>query len=251
MNRLIKIISAFILLFSTSIAGTIDPRTPDSKYVDYGTKFKYIYQICGKYEDGGPFCASAVAIGDHWLLTAAHVVKNVKTCVVYNSDIKYQIEEVIVHKDFDTSFGIADIAICYSPKSLDLEFYPSLYEDDNEIGKLCSISGYGVTGTFLGGEKLSDGKRRAGSNIIDSIEKDLLICSPSKHSERTELEFLICHGDSGGGLFIGAKLAGINSCVISKKGPPNSVYGNDAGHTRVSKFAPWIKSIIQNRHDRP
>jgi hypothetical protein len=243
MNRLLLLISPLILLCSSLFAGTIDPHTPDEKYVTYGTKFEYVYQICGKYEDDGNFCASAVAINDHWLLTAAHVVKNSKTCVVFNSEEKHQIDEVIIHKDFETSFGVADIALCKTSKKLGLKFYPSLYEDSDEVGKVCSISGYGVTGTFANDIKISDGKRRAGSNIIDETQKDLLICSPSK-AGRTELEFLICHGDSGGGLFIGNKLAGINSCVLAINRSPKSIYGDEAGHTRISKFVPWIRSVI-------
>jgi hypothetical protein len=64
---------------------------------------------------------------------------------------------------------------------------------------------------------------------------------------RTELEFLICSGDSGGGLFINKKLAGINSCVLAADKKPNSSYGDDAGHTRISKYVPWIKQKIEEK----
>jgi hypothetical protein len=251
MNRLFKIISLCSILISFTIfAGTIDPNTPDSKYIEYGSKFEYVYKICGTYKDDTKFCASAVAIDDHWLLTAAHVVKDAKLCNVSNNDIAYEIDDIIIHKDFETSFGVADIAICHTSKKLGLKFYPALYENTDEVGNICSISGYGITGTFSSKTKISDGKRRSGSNVIDYIEKDLLICSPSKNKDKTELEFLICHGDSGGGLFIGNKLAGINSCVMSKNRSPNSIYGDESGHTRISKFVPWIKSI-QNRQNKP
>ena len=226
-----------------SISGTIDPYVSDDKYVSYGKDFIYVGKICGIYNSGEKFCASAVAIDDHHILTAAHVVNGSKSCLVYFNNKEYCISNVIVHKDFDhKKYGVADIAIGYSEKSFELEFYPELYTDTDEIGKLCCMSGYGFHGTFNTGAKFYDGKKRAGSNVIDHIEKDLLICSPSKLGDhkRTSLEFLIASGDSGGGLFIANKLAGINSCVMAIDRVPSSKYNEESGHTRISKFVPWI-----------
>lgn len=241
-NFLVTLITTIALSIEL-FAGTRDPLTPDEKYVEYGKDFHYVLNLCGIYDDGGLFCASSVAISPRIVLTAAHVVKNAKHCgiSINNSDV-ILIDKIICHDDFNGNFGQADIAICYLSKDLKLDFYPSLYETNDEVGKLCCISGYGLTGTFKTGQSVSDGKRRAGSNIIDSVEKDLLICTPSqRHSiDRTSLEYIICSGDSGGGLFIDGKLAGINSCVMSIGKHPTSVYGEEAGHTRISKFLPWI-----------
>ena len=69
--------------------------------------------------------------------------------------------------------------------------------------------------------------------------------APSKNNERmTELEFLIGSGDSGGGLFLDGKLAGINSCVLAIDKKPNSTYSDESGHTRVSKYIDWINLTI-------
>lgn len=242
---MIKYIAAlflFTLAFSICYGGTIDPNIPDAKYIEYAEDFAYVGKLCGLYEDGTRFCASAVAIDDHHILTAAHVVKNSQSCVVYFKDKEFCLKSVIIHKDFETKFGVADIAIGYSKESFDLEFYPALYNDEDEVGKVCSISGYGITGTFTTGAMISDQKRRAGSNIIDNIDEDMLICSPSKPHEhnRTSLEFFIASGDSGGGLFIGNRLAGINSCVMAVDRSPSSKYNEESGHTRISKFITWI-----------
>lgn len=238
----------FLLVSLISYAGTIDPNIPDEKYITYAKDFKYVYKICGTNNDGKLFCASAVAIGPHWILTAAHVVNNQRTCILHREDKAYSVKEIVVHKDFEVDgFGKADIAIGYIEEDLGLDFYPPLYEDDDEVGKVCSISGFGLTGTFNTGVINSDNIQRAGSNHIDFIDRDLLICSLSR-DKKTSLEFLIASGDSGGGLFIGNKLAGINSCVLAKDKNPNSNYGDESGHTRISKFFPWIKSIIAKKN---
>lgn len=237
----------FILLFFCIVAesGTIDPNVPDNKYIEYAKNFHYIVRIGGIENDGSQFAASAVIIDKKHILTAAHVVEKCKSCWIILDDKKINITEIIYHQDFDRDkFGFADIAIGKSKEDLILNFYPELYSESDEVGKVCCISGFGLTGNFNKGATHSDGLRRAGSNVIEDIYNDLLICSPSKGSSdnKTELEFLIGSGDSGGGLFIDGKLAGINSCVMCEPGnSPNSSYGDDGGHTRISKYIDWIR----------
>jgi hypothetical protein len=252
------------ILYSLSYGGTIDPSTPDSKYVEYGSKFHSVVKICGSYEDGRLFCASACLIDDYNFLTAAHVVHGAAVCYVTVEDIKFPIKRIIINKHFkdpamsplmdlleetnpeeeveQKEFGFGDLAIGYSEKPFGLKYYPPLYEKEDEAGKLCSISGYGLTGTFYTGIKKSDNKKRAGSNKVDITSGDKIICSPSKKydSSYTSLEFMIGSGDSGGGLFIDGKLAGINSCVMAIGRSPSSKYGEESGHTRISKFIGWI-----------
>lgn len=244
-----KIIFIIFIVFINmhSNAGTIDPSVSDAKYIAYAKDFKYVGRLCGSYDDpeNSRFCASAVAIDDHHILTAAHVVKGSSSCFFYLGDKEFCINEMIIHKDFDKDeFGIADIAIGYCEESFDLEFYPALYETDDEVGKVCSISGYGFHGTFKTGAHWHDNKKRAGSNVIDGVQKKMLICSPSKIGDknRTELEFLIASGDSGGGLFIGHRLAGINSCIMAVDSSPSGKYNEESGHTRISQFVEWIKN---------
>jgi len=254
MNKFLIIMAFCFSFFINSInAGTIDPFTDDAKYVEYGKKIKYVYQLCGVYQNQSLFCASGVAINDRWVLTAAHVIKNAKLCGLNNELNKETIlvEDFFVHENFDDEFGVADIGLVYLSKDLNLDFYPSLYDKDDEVGKLCCISGYGLTGTFFTGQIKGDNIKRAGSNIIDSIDKHLLLCSPSLIEGTTELEFLIASGDSGGGLFIDGKLAGINSCVFrNSTARPKSAYGSDAGHTRISLYTDWIKKTIQQKKEK-
>jgi hypothetical protein len=252
MNKLIKnLLAGFLIgLISSVNAGTIDPDTPDEKYVEYGKKFECVLELMGSYqEDGQLFSASSVAIDPRWVLTAAHVVKNSRFVFLYDEKNKraVMIDEVICHKDFEERrFGFSDIALCHTTADIGLENYPKLYENKDEVNKICAIAGYGQTGTFFSGIKGGDKKRRGGSNKIDKIENDLLICTPSV-LDKTELEFLIGSGDSGGGLFIDGKLAGINSCITAIDKKPDSTYNDDSGHTRISNFLDWINENTKKK----
>jgi hypothetical protein len=234
------VVLLLILLAASVYGGTRDPDTSDEKYTEFGKKFIYIYKICGTYENNENFCASAVAIDKNHLLTAAHVVTGSRICKIIEDENIYIVNKIVCHKDFKKeNFGFYDIAILRVEENLKIDGFPELYTDSDELNKQCTISGYGITGTFETGIITSDGKRRAGSNTIDKIENDLLICSPSKEN-KTKLEFLIGSGDSGGGLFIGNKLAGINSCVMTMDKKTNSDYGDESGHTRISNHYEWI-----------
>lgn len=237
-----------ILLSTISIvsAGTIDPNTSDSKHLEYGAKFPSVVKLCC-FDGVGLSCGSAVIIDPHWILTAAHVVENCETWTITTEDKKYKISKMIIYPKYESEkFGYHDIALGYVEDELKLGYYPTLYSNDDEIGKVCSMAGWGFTGTFNTGIKISDGKRRGGSNFIDGTERNVLVCSPSKrHNKFTELEFLIGSGDSGGGLFIDGKLAGIHSSVLAIDKKPDSTYTDESCHTRISLYVDWINSIIK------
>lgn len=232
----------FFIVNSLSYGGTIDPNIPDQKYLDFGSEFYCVVKLCGTYEDNTMFCASGVVIEKNFVLTAAHVVKGYKTCYVKIGEEKFPLKNIVIHKDFESKFGVADIAIGYCENGFGLEHYPPLYTEGKEEGKVASIAGWGLTGNFNTGANKSDNKLRAGSNIIDGTDQDMLICSPSKYGTdgHTALEYMIGSGDSGGGLFIEGKLAGINSCVMAVGRSPMSKYGEESGHTRVFNFLKWI-----------
>ncbi|NBW58713.1 hypothetical protein EBR43_13250, partial [bacterium] len=231
---MIKKLILFSLVFFTMnvFAGTRDPSVSDDKYIEHGKQFNFVGQLEGSYKDGSMYMGSAVAIDDHHILTAAHVVKTSISATFIIDKKQFIIRDIKYHKNFDPDrFGPGDIAIGYSTKSFGLDKYPDLYVSDKEVGSECSIAGYGITGTFETGAKNSDLKLRAGTNIIDEIENDVLVCSASE-TNKTKLEFLIASGDSGGGLFIDGKLAGINSSIMTSDKNPNSSYNDESCHTR-------------------
>lgn len=248
MLRCILVFVCLLISIPNSNAGTRDPLVSDSKHIEYGQKFKYVYKVCGIYENGKLFCGSAVVIDKRWALTAAHVIKDCKTSTIGDDkDQKIYVEKVFIHNLFDEdNIGSPDIALLYLEQQVVLDFYPSLYEKKDEEKKNCSISGFGRTGTFKTGATNFDDKKRAGSNTVEYIEADRLVCIASKRSEKpTELEFLIASGDSGGGLFIDGRLAGINSMVMAVDKKPDSSYGDESAHTRISSHIGWIRETMR------
>jgi hypothetical protein len=253
MKKLLMILFSTFIIYANCHAGTIDPQVSDEKYVVYGSKFQNVAKICCL--ENGPegvltSCGSAVIIDSHWAVTAAHVVFSSKQCSIKIKDKSYEITKTIVHPEFKNNvFGYHDIALCYIKEPIKLDFYPELYEDKDEVGKVCSIAGWGFTGTFITGSTRHDNKRRAGSNVIDKTERTNLVCSPSPKGVRhTELEFLIASGDSGGGLFIDNKLAGIHSSVLASDKVPDSTYTDESCHTRISLYVKWIKEHVKRKN---
>lgn len=232
-----------------AIAGTTDPNTPDSKYVEFGREFPGVVQIrnivdCEKCETRHSQIASAVLIRPNWALTAAHVVDNADNHVILIADKEYPLPYVVKHKDYvDENVGFHDIALVYSPAVFSVKPYP-LYRKADEVGRAVTIAGWGSHGTFSTGAKNFDTARRGGHNKLDSAERAILICSPSV-TDRFPLEFGIAPGDSGGGMFIGDELAGINSFLMAEDKKPDGTYGDQSAFTRVSLYADWVDLQIQ------
>lgn len=250
--RLVRYV--IIVLWGTAaLAGTIDPNTPDEKYLEFGKQFPFVMRL--RAVEPKPvdpksvvtWHASAVLIQPHWVLTAAHVLDGVAAPTILDNAKpakEYPLTHIVVHPLYDDGKnGYYDIALGYSEKDFGLDFYPELNTDTDELGKTATLAGFGFHGTFRTGMSVSDGKRRAGSNKISSLERSVLVCDPSQKN-RTALEFLITPGDSGGGLFIGNKLAGIHSFLMAKDGKPNGTYTDESAHTRISLYADWVNSQI-------
>jgi hypothetical protein len=246
-----KLIFTLLFLANYSYGGTIDPNVPDSKYLDYGQQHECVFRITG-YESGGrKFFASCVLIRPRVIITAAHVASNIERSYVIVDD-KANVEIVsLIHpeqyKENEFNGMGYDIAVGFLGSEINIKEYPQLYADKDELEKICSISGFGMTGNFNTGITISDGKKRAGSNIVEKIDTyETLICS-ANNPKKTHLEFLIAGGDSGGGLFIDKKLAGINSSIFTYSTiPAKGDRDTYSAHTRVSKHYNWLNKVIED-----
>lgn len=235
---------AACLLFFTGPGvhgGTRDPGTLDQKHIDYGAQFHSVARIsCRK--SGKLQMASCVVIAPRTILTAAHVVDGTDDWLVTTENgEKYPLAGVICHPEYDEDvLGTKDVAIGRTAREIPLDFYPPIYATNDEVGQVVSIAGYGTTGTFSAGVNFSDGKKRGGSNTVDTVIRGMLVCSVTG-GKKTSLEFLIAPGDSGGGMFIKNELCGIHSLVMCSPGQaPMSRYGDESGHTRLSEVRNWI-----------
>jgi hypothetical protein len=251
--RLVRYV--ILVLWGAAVAaGTTDPNTPDEKYVEFGKQFPSIVQLRARVQCDKPECeikehdqfGSAVIIKPHWILTAAHVTINTTKPVVIKDGVEYPLAVILAHKEYNSdNIGYHDIALGYSPTDFKLPFYTPLYNRADERTKSVTISGFGLHGTFLTGCSRSDRVRRAGHNKVEGFERTVLLCTPDV-TNKFPLEFIIAPGDSGGGLFIGNELAGINSFLMAKDGKPDGTYGDESAHTRVSLYVNWVNSQIQN-----
>jgi len=247
---MIRLLLIWILLFGhSSHGGLIDPSNKDHQYIKYASDFVYVGKIIclDKETNKIKYFGSCVGIGDKYILTAAHVfMDNNDLFVVEINDRKIEVGKIIIHPEFDPNIkGHNDIAIVKLQSNIGLDWYPSLYKKTDEINKLCSLAGFGTTGNFLSGPIIQDGKKRAGSNIIDKVYSGTLVCSPSLKNGTTQLEYIIYHGDSGGGLFIDNELAGIHS-FISRNDKKKHEYETETFHTRISNHTDWIESNISD-----
>lgn len=252
--RLLLIFFCLVSSAGPLTAGTRDPETPDERYVEFGKKFPFVRRIrAQEHKPADPkrivtWHASAVVIQPHWIVTAAHVLDGVAAPTILDDAdpaTEYALTHTVAHPLFDNGKnGYYDIALGYSEKDFGLDFYPELNTDTDELGKPATLAGFGFHGTFHTGMAVSDGKRRAGSNKVSGLERSVLVCDPSLDN-KTTLEFLITPGDSGGGLFIGNKLAGIHSFLMAKDGKPDGTYTDESAHTRVSLYVDWVESQIK------
>jgi|694.fasta_scaffold142110_2 hypothetical protein len=237
---------SLLLLNTIAMAGTIDPKAKDLDHVNYGNEYECVVVLHGTTEDNQRYTASAVLIKPNWILTAGHIVSHHSDHHILYKNQKININKIILPNNFDSNkFGQKDLAICRLESNVDLKKYPELYDTDDEIDKIAGLAGFGNTGTFSSGANIHDGLKRGGSNIIDKIEDDLLVCSVLR-PPHTKMEFLIAIGDSGGGLFINQKLAGIHSGIwnYGNNSKPKSTYSTHSGHTRISIFREWILKNI-------
>ena len=239
--------ATFLVLFNTLlIAGTHRPDVSDSKFIEYGAKFGCIMPVTTEIEDNLSGVGSCVVIDKHWCITAAHVASGAENVYVIINKKRFHIDKVIINKNFDmkNNFGEGDIALLYSKESFGKVFVPELYTKRDEVGKPCNMAGYGFTGTFSTGAATGhDYKKRGGTNTISGIMKEMLTCDADKNG--TRLEFLIAAGDSGGGMFIDGKLAGISSLILTKHNAIKGVYGDTACFTRVSSYIEWINKHVK------
>lgn len=246
-------------------AGVIRHDRAEQDHFDLATLYPSVGQFKGSTPDYD-FFASGTLITSNWVLTAAHVVDDASSLEFTLGSTKLAATNWYAHPDWDGDLGKGyDIGLVELSNDFPDVAPAKRYAGTDEVGKVGTSAGFGMTGTGETGAVTFDGKKRAGNNVVDALlrtpgkDNRILLSdfdnpldpadSSWGSSSPLDLEYLIAPGDSGGGLFVEVDgidwLAGVHSFGWGRlDGDPNSDYGDASGHTRVSSFNAWIDSVL-------
>jgi hypothetical protein len=252
------LLSVVIGLAAPALAGNRRHDRPDNWYLGLAE----FYPSVG-FVNTTTHYASGVLIAPEWVLTAAHVcdVAEDKPTTVTFDGTAYTVDGIYRYADFDYNpWAGNDIGLFHLESTVEGIRPATRYRGYRELGQTAVISGYGLSGTGLQPNTITDFRQRAGTNRVDLLLEGetelsgLLMVDFDKPRDRTEslwdpavpslMEFLPSRGDSGGGLFLWGQLAGIISFGHVEDGTADCDYGDAVGLTRVSPFNGWIDEII-------
>ncbi|MCB0279587.1 MAG: trypsin-like serine protease [Calditrichaeota bacterium] len=244
-SRLIYTLSSLLLFsFTTEIVRRHDRN--DADYLALGAQYPAVCKVGVRGGDG-------TLIAPQWVITAGHVAEGMqrregKNLSVYFNGEAIRVRDVFIHPDFQPLTGV-DLGLLLLEKPVQSIEPIGLYSKRDESGKQIVIVGHGDTKSGLGGDWLSDGKRRAATNLVDETSQRHLIFDFDQGADATELEGTAGRGDSGGPAIITMNgknyLAGISSAGLPGQNGPGS-YGSVEHYTRVSSYIDWIRSTMQN-----
>ncbi len=260
-------------------AGTIRHDTNDALYLSLGSQFDSVGALRVDTSTGTFGCSGTLLAPGDWLLTAGHCTDGATAANTtfslgdtigttggsfFVGSTTFDVAEVVPHPKWDGNlFKGYDIALMRLSENVTDAVGTSgatLYTGTGEVGEVGTPVGFGMTGTGLTGVTTLDGYKRAGNNVIDGFFR-----TPGKtprvfgmdfdnpngstnvfgSSAAEDLEYLIAFGDSGGPVFIGSEVAGVNSFIVDNNaGDLFADYEDYTGHTRVSAFADWINGVL-------
>jgi hypothetical protein len=261
----------------------------DSVYYGLGGEQKYagvgaVTSGFGSGQANEIHLGSGTLISPKWVLTAGHVADGVGTFgfpyrfniggFLFDNGTTYNVTTKIPHPNWNRN----DLFAGYDIGLLKLNFAvtgiapSSRFTASDVLGQVGTTVGYGIYGTGTNPGSNMDGRKRAGSNIIDTYgmagypgqgASDQYLASdfdtpggggfnPFGSPDPLNNECCASSGDSGGGLFVDSGVRSYVAAATSfvedtrstNSADDNSNYGDTYGSTRISFFNDWIDDNI-------
>ncbi len=266
-------------LASWAQAGVIRHDADDALYLSLGSQFQNVGALRVDTGTGAFGCSGTLLAPGDWLLTAGHCTDGAaagNTTFSLGDTIgtsgssffigatTFDVAEVVPHPKWDGNlskgYDIALMRLSVNVTDAAGTSGAAIYTGTGEVGSVGTPVGFGVTGDGITGATTLDGNKRAGNNVIDGFFRTpgrtprvfgMDFDNPNGStnvfgsSAAQNLEYLTAFGDSGGPVFIGSEVAGVNSFIVDYNADGLFAnYEDYTGHTRVSAFADWINEVM-------
>ncbi|MBX3357000.1 MAG: trypsin-like serine protease [Phycisphaeraceae bacterium] len=234
MRALAKSCIAFVLVLGLPTGAGAVVVSPPSTDSGTGTKLGESFYV-GSWNG-----ASAVAVGDRWVLTARHVGGSVGDSLVMNGT-KYSADRVVFNRSED---------LMLIRLTEQLPGWHTLVDRGVSVGDRVLLAGAG----YRSSDQLQDGVTWSqttgpaiGANRIDQVGDRLSVTFDPPGAELAEPdEAIFALGDSGSGLFVNAggswRLAGLAVTISSTFGV--SRYGDYASAVNLDGWQWWVESLV-------
>lgn len=248
------------------VMGSVGTPAP----IPRGTGYDGVVNL--QFAPGGGCSGSLLHTGRH-ILTAAHCVDGNRDLVVDITSVTVQfdmpartiwlrnIPAARIRVDPGWRTESRDLAIIELPEvaPAGAERYP-IYRGSAELGQVFTTVGYGTTGNGNSGGITSDGLKRRGDNRLEDLSAlrtvlgfdfDSGLPSHNRFGSSTPIarEALFCYGDSGGPVFLGGQIAGVNHWLTHYSPAPLCKFGDVGAVARVSTSAGWIDATVGGTYD--
>ena len=233
-----------IFVFVSVPAIIVRHDRPDASYVELARGF---------HAYGDVVEAGSTLIAPRWLITAAHVAKEISpyTSFVTINGRRYTIDRVVMHPEYVSAGmrGRRDLALLRLSEDVVGVEPIQLYRKKDEAGQVVTFFGRGQTGTGETGPTGEDGKMRGATNKLESVDESSVLFQFDPPETATDLEGISGPGDSGGPalLMVDGKWAivGVSSANRGNgKGPCR--YGTTEYYARVSTAIDWIEQTMKD-----